>query len=83
MCHTHGAEFTKRKNGYIYFDDMIILTKSENSHLSYVIFLVLNLQRNIGTFEQSEVPVFMPIFIQLQQPCSNAFIFPRNIAENH
>ena len=46
MCHTHGAEFTKRKNGYIYFDDMIILTKSENSHLSYVIFLVLNLQHS-------------------------------------
>jgi len=29
MCQAHGAEFTKLKTSYIYFDDMIVLTKSE------------------------------------------------------
>ena len=29
MCHTHGAEFTKLKISYVYYDEMIVLTKSE------------------------------------------------------
>ena len=29
MCHTHGAEFTKLKTSYVYYDEMIVLTKSE------------------------------------------------------
>ena len=29
MCHTHVAEFTKLKISYVYYDEMIVLTKSE------------------------------------------------------
>ena len=43
MCLTHGAEFTKRKTIYIYFDDMIVLTKPEKQLFSGVIFLEMNL----------------------------------------
>ena len=56
---------------------------AKNSELSCVIFLVMDWQRNIGTFEQSRVLIFLLKMHLWQQPGSNAENFPRNIAENH
>ena len=62
---------------------MTFSQSAKNSELSCVIFLVVDWQRNIGTFEQSRVLIFLLKMHLWQQPGSNAENFPRNIAENH